>query len=89
MSDARAELRAQMIEFNNRYKKLAAGMEEMERRRGVLYAAGKESDPPMTFRELAEIFEVTQSAVMQKLKRHYESLGVAVADEVAGAVLAS
>lgn len=62
-------LAQRMREFRSRYKVLAAGMEKMEAQRAALYVEGRKLDPPMTFREMADIFGITQAAVMQSVDR--------------------
>lgn len=41
------------------------------RERAAIYAEGRELDPPMTYAEIAEIYGITEAAVMQLVKKYY------------------
>ena len=56
--------------LNHRYSKALAIVNECEIERGDLYLEARALTPPVTFRDLADVFGVTEAAVMQKVKRH-------------------
>lgn len=63
-----AELRA----LNQRMKRATTSLDECERLRSELYAKARAMDPPLTFKQIADVFGVTPAAVMQKLDRANE-----------------
>lgn len=63
-----AELRA----LNQRMKRATTSLDECERQRSELYAKARAMDPPLTFKQIADVFGVTPAAVMQKLDRATE-----------------
>lgn len=66
-------LEAEMRDFQARYRVLSTAMDKLEAQRGELYLRGRALDPPMTYKALAAIFEVTQAAIQQKERRILEA----------------
>ena len=56
--------------FERKYAKVAGVLADLEAERSRLYVEARELDPPVTFRDIAGVFGVTEAAVMQKIKRH-------------------
>lgn len=51
------------------YTRATAAVEALEEERLALYLEARRCSPPITFRAIAAVFEVTEAAVMQKLRR--------------------
>ena len=48
---------------------------ECERERTALYLEARALDPPVTYAQIAAVFQITEAAVMQKVSRHYKRVG--------------
>lgn len=57
-----ARLRGRLERANEQVRQLEAA-------RTQLYVEARELDPPMTFKAIADVFGVTEAAVMQKVTR--------------------
>lgn len=58
-----------MQRFARRFEQAQAKVAAMEDERADLYIAARSIDPPLTFRQIAATFGVTEAAVMQKINR--------------------
>lgn len=67
---AQRQMLRRLTTFRRRYLRDAARAEATEQARTDLYLAARELDPPLTFKDIADVFEVTEAAVMQKVRRH-------------------
>lgn len=56
--------------FHRRYTRHVEQVRADEDERSRLYLEARATNPPITYREIAEVFGVTEAAVMQKVKRH-------------------
>lgn len=63
-------MRKRLEALQRRHARHQGKTKDLEDERSRLYVEARELDPPMTFREIADIFGVTEAAVMQKTKRH-------------------
>lgn len=68
-SKAHATVVRRMQRFRVRYDRATTALQQLEDERAELYEAARQLDPPMTFREIAAVFEITEAAVMQKMRR--------------------
>lgn len=50
---------------NVRYQRAQARIDELWREREEMYIAARQLKPPLTFRQIAEVFGITEAAVMQ------------------------
>lgn len=65
----REQMLKSLRQLHARYEKATAALQAIEDERAELYLAARSMDPPMTFRAIANVFGVTEAAVMQKLRR--------------------
>jgi hypothetical protein len=68
---------ARLRSLHGRHKKAVDRLEALEQERAELYLEARAMTPPITFKSIAAIFEVTEAAIMQKLRRERESNGEA------------
>lgn len=74
-ADVTPEQRAaltQLRRVRDRLDRANARMAQIEDDRAAAYVAARECTPPLTFQVIADVFGVTESAVMQKHKRAVE-----------------
>lgn len=57
------------------YQRTQNRIDELWRERVDLYAAARELKPPLTFRQIAEVFGITEAAVMQMHARGNRASG--------------
>ena len=60
---------AYMRRFAKQFEAAHAKVAAMEEQRADLYIQARALTPPLTFRQIAQTFGVTESAVMQKISR--------------------
>lgn len=70
MASDHTRVRGQLRALHKRHTRASMTLAECEAQRTTLYLQARALDPPMTFKEIADIFGVTEAAVMQKVKRH-------------------
>ena len=59
------------LEANRRkLERLNEVLEALEAARGDLYLAARSADPPVTYADIANVYGVTEAAIIQKVKRH-------------------
>lgn len=58
-----------MRNFKLRYDKAMIRAANIEQQRTDLYLAARLTNPPITYQEIADVFGVTEAAVMQKVRR--------------------
>ncbi len=75
-SDRKAVIR-KLRTVAKRHDRASAALAAAERERTEVYLEARAVEPPVTFREIADIFGVTEAAVMQKLKREEVSVASA------------
>ena len=63
-------VRTKLRALHKRHARTTGQLDQLEDERTKLYLEARALDPPMTFKEIADIFGVTEAAVMQKVKRH-------------------
>lgn len=56
--------------IRRRLERVNASWKALEDERTQAYLAARALDPPMTFKAIADVFGVTEAAVMQKVTRH-------------------
>lgn len=66
---AQRQMLRRLTTFRKKYQRDTARAEATEQARTDLYLAARELDPPLTFKDIADVFEVTEAAVMQKVRR--------------------
>lgn len=59
-----------MRTFKVGYDRSVARAQAKEQARTALYLAARQTRPPITYQEIADVFGVTEAAVMQKVRRH-------------------
>lgn len=69
----RATVRRRLRALHGRYSRAQRAMKAYEEERTALYIEARALVPPMTFKEIADIFGVTEAAVMQKVKRYHDA----------------
>lgn len=67
---AQRQMLRRLASFRKKYLRDTARAEATEQARTDLYLAARELEPPLTFKDIADVFEVTEAAVMQKVRRH-------------------
>lgn len=70
--DPRGVVRRRMERNREVGRRVNQALLDYEAERTVIYVAGRELDPPMTYKEIAAVYGITEAAVMQKVKRFYE-----------------
>lgn len=68
---ARARVRRKMERNRDQGRAIDQAQIDHRKQRAALYAEGRELDPPMTYAEIAEIFGITEGAVMQLTRKFY------------------
>lgn len=58
-----------MVRHRARYERATGNVAALEDERAELYEEARRLDPPMTFREIAAVYGITEAAVMQKIRR--------------------
>lgn len=58
--------------LHRRYTRTMQRVDECEVLRSELYAEARALTPPITFKSIAAVFDISEAAVMQKLKRTTE-----------------
>lgn len=66
---SRTAVVAKLRRLKVRHDRATAALLALEEERVALYQEARDLDPAITFREIAGIFEITEAAVMQKLRR--------------------
>lgn len=72
MSDATLSQRAALTRLRrvrDRLEKATAILTLIEEERAAAYLAARDCDPPITFKAIADVFGITEAAVMQKSKK--------------------
>jgi hypothetical protein len=69
MATERQATITRMRAFARKYRRALATVETLERERLTVYQEARACDPPVTFKEIADTFGITEAAVMQKIKR--------------------
>lgn len=55
--------------LHRRYTRAMTRVDEIEELRSQAYFEARSLDPPLTYKTIAEVFGVTEAAIMQKEKR--------------------
>lgn len=63
--------------LHRRYTRTMQRVDECEELRSQLYAEARALDPPITYKSIAAVFDVSEAAVMQKERRWKENNGLA------------
>jgi len=61
-----AALEVEIRTFQPGYRVISDAMEKLKVQRGALVQRARALDPPMTYKALAALFEVTQAAIQQQ-----------------------
>lgn len=72
-NDERARVRRKMQRFAQRGVKVNQALNDYRDELTAVYMEGRQLDPPMTYKEIAEIFGITEAAVVQKVNKPRES----------------
>jgi len=68
-NDPRTSLVRRMRALRARHARATSTLQDIEDQRTAMYEAARALEPPLTFREIAEAFDVSEAAIMQKMKR--------------------
>lgn len=69
MANERTAMLARLRALQKRYDTAVSRVDALEDERAALYVEARNMTPPITFRTIADIFGITEAAVMQKIRR--------------------
>lgn len=73
MASEQSAMRRSLRGLARRHASMIERAQVVEQERTAAYMAARALTPPLTFKEIADIFGVTEAAVMQKVKRHLDA----------------
>lgn len=70
MASEQAAVLRRMAANKTRLTKAESALAKVEGERTALYLEARALEPPVTFKDIADVYGITEAAVMQKVRRH-------------------
>lgn len=74
LTPAHAKVRRRLERLKVRHDRATATLQAIEDERAALYVEARELQPALTYKAIADIFDVTEAAIIQKVNRERERL---------------